>query len=154
MRDLIISLLVSHGSFVIDVPAATTIAVAGTYVKAAGTTTFDAGPDDFSDDSGTDNRVKYTGLPTRHATVDATISYTCASSNQIIGIKLAINGVAIDGSETRHKIGTGSDLVSVALSAHIDIDTDDFLEIWLTNETTTASVTIENLHVMVTGHAH
>ena len=155
LRDLIVSMVPSHGSFVTDTPAATTIAVAGTYVKAAGTTIFDTNPDGFSDDGGIDNRLKYTGVPTRHAIIDATISYVCASSNQVIGIKLAKNGVVVDGSVTRHKIGTGSDIVGVALSAHIDdLVTDDYLEIWVTNETTTGAVTIQNWHVMVTGLVH
>ena len=154
MRDLIISLTPSHGAFVSNVPAATTIAVAGTYVKAAGTTTFDASPDDFDDDSSTDNRVKYTGTPTRHAIIDLSASFTCASSNQVIGFKIAKNGTVIDGSVERQKIATGADIASVAISAHVDLDTGDYIELWVTNETTTGAVTVEEMHCMVTGLVH
>ena len=151
IRDLLVSLAPSHGAFSINVPAATTIAVAGTYVKAAGTTSLDVDAEDFDDDSPTDNRLRYTGAPDRHVNVIATISTTSASSNQVLGFKLALNGVVIDDSVSRRKQGTGSDIGSVTLSAHVDMSTNDYIELWVTNETSTGAVTVEEIHMMATG---
>lgn len=154
LRDLIVSLVPSHGSFTIDTPAATTIVTPGTYVKAAGTTTFDADPDDFSDDAGTDNRLKYTGTPTRHVTVAVSISMTCGGSNQVLGFKIAKNGILIDDSVARRKVGTGSDIGGIGVHAHVDMTTGDYIEIWCTNETSTSTVTVEEVHLMATGIVH
>ena len=150
IRDFLVSVHQSHGSFSRNATAATTITVAGTYYKAAGTTTIDTSLHDFSD-GGVDNRLKYTGTPSRHVNIAAALSMTCGGSNQILGFKLAKNGVVIDNSVARRKIGTGSDIGGIGVHAHVDMVTDDYIELWCTNETSTATVTIEEVHLMATG---
>ncbi len=151
MRDLIVSLAPSHGALSINVPAATTISIAGTYYKAAGTTTIDADANAFDDDSSTDNRLRYIGTPDRHVEIVTTISMTCSGSNQILGFKLAKNGTVIDDSVSRRKVGTGSDIGGITLVAHTDMSTNDYLEVFCTNETSTATVTVEEIHFKTLG---
>jgi hypothetical protein len=151
IRDLIVSLKQSNCSVALTTPAATTIAVAGTYAKAAGVTAFSADTTDLTDDGSTDNRFKYVGTPNRHFEIAITLSMTCASSNQILGFKIAKNGVVIDESVTRRKQGTSSDLGAISLIAHVDLVTNDYIEVWCTNETSTGAVTVENMFVKASG---
>lgn len=151
IRDLIVSLTQSNCSVAMATPAATTIAVAGTYVKAAGATTFSADTTDFDDDSGVDNRVNYIGTPARHVELAISLSMTCASSNQVIGFKIAKNGVVIDESVVRRKQGTSSDVGAIALIAHVDLVQNDYLEVWCTNETSTGAVTVQNMFIKASG---
>ncbi len=151
LRDLVVSMKSSHADIVLSAVAATTIAVAGTYVKAAGTTVLGAVVEDFDDDGGTSNRLKYIGAPSRRCTIVTTVSLTSASNNQVIGFKIAVNGVVADESVARELLGTGSDITSMTLSHHIDLTNGDYVEVWVTNETSTGSVTVENLHVHVMG---
>ena len=151
IRDFVVSVKPAHAACSMATPAATTITVAGTYYKAAGATTFDADTDSFDDDLGTSNRLKYIGAPDRHCEIIATISMTCGSSNQVLGFKLAVNGVVVDDSVSRRKVGTSSDVGGITLAAHADLSTNDYIEVWCTNETSTATVTLDNMHFKVTG---
>lgn len=153
LRDLVISLQPSYGSYSINVAAATNVAVASTYVKAAGTTTFDAVAQDMDDDSGTDNRIKYIGVPDRHFFVTAACTLTSSANNQTVGLKLAKNGVVIDDSIARRKINATTDVGAITLIGHADLSTNDYLEVWLTNETSTGSIiTLDQVHYHVSGH--
>lgn len=151
MRDLLVTLSPSNGAFSRDAAAVTTISAAGTYVKASGTTTLDTDAEDFDDAGGTNNRLRYTGAPARHVNVVATLSVTCASSNQVLGFKLAKNGVLIDSTVVRDKLGSGSDIRALALTAIVDLETNDYIELWLTNETSTGAVTVEEICLTATG---
>ncbi len=151
LRDLIVSMVPSTGKFTLGTPVATTIAVAGTYVKAAGSTSLDSGSVDFDDDSGTNNRLKYTGAPARHVVISVSMAITTASNNQVIGFKLAKNGTVIDSSISRRKIGTGTDVGNIMLLAHADLVTGDYLEVFVTNETSASAITVENMHLIGTG---
>lgn len=155
LRDLIVSMLHSNGAFSMVTPAATTISVAGTYYKAAGTTLF--ATDDataFDDDSGTSNRIKYIGTPDKHCEIRAVVSLTCSGSNQVLGFKIAKNGVVIDTSSVRHTIGSGSEVIAISVSGYEDVSADDYFELFVTNETSTATITIEEIAFFVDGSMH
>ena len=149
IRDLIVSLKQSNCSVALNTPAATTIAVAGTYVKAAGTTDFSADTTDLT--GPVDNRFKYVGTPGRHFEIAISLSMTCAASNQTLGFKIAKNGVVIDESVVRRRQGTSTDVGAISLIAHTDLVQNDYIEVWCTNETTTGSVTVENMFIKASG---
>ena len=151
IRDLIVSMKQSNASFYMATPAATTIAAAGTYYKAAGTTTFEDATADLTDDSGTSNRIKYIGTPARHCEVAASVSLTCASSNDIVGFRIAKNGVTLADTTARVKLGTGTDINNISLIAHMDLALNDYIELWCTNESTTGAITVQNCHVIISG---
>lgn len=149
MRDFIESMKFSFGGLYISAAAATTISVAGAYYKAAGTTTL-YGAEDTSDGS-TDNRIVYTGTPDRNFFVLASISMTSASSNQVISYKLAKNGTVIDSTYVTRKVGTGSDVGALAVAGYAALSTNDYLEMYVTNETTASNVTLETMNMMAFG---
>jgi hypothetical protein len=150
MRDFIESMVMPYGSLSMTTPAATTIAVAGTYYKANGTTTISTSVEEIANGS-VNNRLVYTGTPDRHFNINASISMTTASNSQIVGMKLAKNGVVLDETQVRRKVGTGSDLGAAGVMGCVTLSTDDFIELFVTNETSTTTVTIETLNLSVSG---
>lgn len=145
LRDLLVSLIPGHGSIYISAPAATTIAQAGTFVKAAGTTT--AAHLDTAFDMPADNRLRYVGATAVHATVSVTLSFTCAGNNQDLAFQIHKNGDPVTGSHISVKIGTGTDERSTALHVDADLAQNDYLEVWITNATGTAAVTLTHLYL-------
>lgn len=140
MRDVIVSLTPNYGGMYISTPAATTISVAGTMVKAAGTTTATnlrgmAMP--------TDNRLTYTGVPNQHLHIALSYSMTMAGINDNISVAVALNGVVDTASKLTRFVGTGTDQGAAASHTDLMVSTDDFIEIFVTNENATAAVTLE-----------
>lgn len=150
MRDFIDSTIMPFGSLSMTTPAATTIAVAGTYYKALGTTTISSTVEDVADGS-VNNRLVYTGTPDRHFNIEASVAMTTQSNSQIVGMKIAKNGTPIDDTIVRRKVGTGSDLGAAGVQGDVQMSTDDYLELFITNESGTTTVTIETLNLFIAG---
>lgn len=154
LRDFVVSIFPGEGSMYVTSSAATTISVATTYYKAAGTTTAIT---TTNFDMPANNRIRYTGASDIQATVTATISMTCASSNQVVGFKLykyddsAGSGAVVDSSIVRRKVGTGSDIGALAISGDVSLSTNDYLELHVTNETSTGSVMVDQMYFAARG---
>lgn len=141
IRDTVETLRNRAGGFSWTVPSATTIPGVSTDVKAAGSTVLGALADSF--DMPTSNRLRYTGAATVAAFVVASLSFSTASSNQQVDMMIAKNGVVIAASRLRRKTGTGGDVGSTAIHADVSLSTNDYLEVFVANQTSTAGVTIE-----------
>ncbi len=144
LRDFLVSTAPAHGSFSRLVAAPTTIATPGVYVKAAGTTVLRADGAGF--DMHQDGRLRFIGVSPRHLHIAVTVSMTSSGPNNVVGLKVAMNGSLLDDSIARRFLGTGSDVGSTALHADVPMVTNDYLELFVTNETDTDSVTIEELY--------
>ena len=124
---------------------ASTITVAGTYYKVLGTTTANT----LSQFTHTDNKLVYTGARTKFFRVAANpVSMISAGNNVIVACEIAKNGTAIGYPMTR-KIGTGADVGAGAVAFDVSLATNDYIELFVTNETSTATVTIEDMYVSV-----
>lgn len=154
MRDLIVTLKQSRGAFNTNVAAVTNVIVAGTFLKAAGTTTFETSfAEDMDDDGATDNRIRYIGAPARKATIAVTAALSSTSNNQTARLAVAKNGVVLPASPATARISSSSDIESITLFAGTDIVTNDYLELWMTNDSGTGSViTIDTAHFLVIGN--
>lgn len=148
LRDFLVSTIRTRGAFSRLVAAATIIGTPGTYVQVNGTTIAGTLTDMTSP---VDGRLTYVGIPDRHFFVTAMVSFTAVGSNKVIGFKIAKNGVVLDKSVVRTAVTTGSDLRAVALQVDLDLVTGDYVELWVTNETTTTDVTIVECHVHADG---
>lgn len=144
VRDLIVSLASAQGGYARNALAATTIVTPGTYVKAAGTTSSHML---YEMTSGIDNRLVYTGTPNRNFLFWGTMSMTTASNNQVVGAKFAKNGVVDDDSVVRRKVGTGADIGAIPILGSFELATNDYVELWVTNETSATTVTLDEFHV-------
>lgn len=136
------------GSLYVSTPAETSIATVNTPVKVAGTTTLVESVR-VDDDSSTNNRLKYTGLKTRNFTITSAISTTSASSNKEFTWYVAVNGTVDTASGIRRKQGTGSDVGALALNWIEELSTDDYIEIWVENNTDDTNVTATKLTLII-----
>lgn len=146
MRDLIVSLAPSWGGFYVDTPAATTIGSGGTYVKMAGATTGTTATSDL-DVTTTDNRAVYSGAAPRHFIINVAATLAPASgTNQDLGLQIyvyddsAASGAVVAQSKV-NAFDAGTDGEVIASTANVTLDTDDYVEIWITNETGAINVT-------------
>ena len=125
---------------------ATTITVAGTYYKVSGTTTANS----LMDFTASNNRLTYTGTSDKYFRVVVNpLSMISAGNNVIVACKIAKNGTVIGHPMTR-KIGTGADVGAGTVSFDVSLSTNDYVELFVTNETSTATVTIEDMYLSVT----
>lgn len=140
---------VATGALYFSSASATTIATAGTPVKAAGTTAAIAGMSASTDSVdvtvATTNRLTYTGNARKRMLLNANVDLSHADvegATQRCGVQIYLNGSAITGAENRADVeANGRNNLSV--SAVIEMGLDDYVEIWVSNEESTANVTVQ-----------
>jgi hypothetical protein len=128
----------------------TSIAVQGTFVRMVANTSQGLTNDVLLTTDGA-GRITNTG-PAKTFAITYCVSATAASgSNQHIMFRLAKNGVTISYSETDTVTtgGSGSKASSVSNTALIQLLTNDYIEIWCTNNTTTNTVVLEHLNLVL-----
>jgi hypothetical protein len=153
MRDLIVSLRPSFGECSMQGNATdTTIAVSGTYYKIAGTTAL-SGNELLFDNNATDTgRLRYIGAPDRVVLFSASCSLSAASNNQVLSLKgwhyddSGTSGSLIAASLVSRKITASGELGAVVVQGSALMSVNDYLEIHVTNETTTAAVTVDDFN--------
>ena len=148
LRDYVDSVKPPFGSVSIDTPAATTIVTPGDFVKAAGSTIVG---DSYLMTPDASGRITYNGASDRHFHIVASVSMTCAGVNQLLGFRIAKNGTTIAASQLRRQVGTGADIGSTALHADVTLSQNDYLELFLTNYTSTNQVTVEDFYFYCMG---
>jgi len=141
------ALVHAHGSFSVTAPAATTITTPGTFYKAAGATT--AG--DLVGFTSTDNRLTYSGTADVCAHIVTNMSVTCANNAQLLEFAVYKNGAQLLPSLMKQRLGTGTDIQIVTIHADCDLVTGDFLEVWCTNATTSAAITLQYAYMYAMG---
>jgi len=149
MRDAFYSMKPPYGGFARLVPASTNIGTGGTYYKAAGTTEVTSTPYLMVMDQ--DNRLTYKGDTPRHFHIAVSVSFTCTGASQVVGFKIAKGGVVDDHSICRRNVTTGVDIGSTALHADILLAKDEYIELWVTNETSTNQVTVDEFYLFAMG---
>jgi|TARA_R110000796_G_scaffold16116_2_gene50547 hypothetical protein len=153
MRDLIVSLQPSFGECSMQGNSTgTTISGAGTYVKIGGTTAL-SGNELLFDNNGTNTgRLRYIGAPNKLVTFSASVSFSAASNNQIVSLKgwhydtSGSSGSLIDESLVTRKISASGELGAVVVQGSAVLSLNDYLEIHVTNETSTAAVTVDDFN--------
>jgi len=119
---------------------ATVISVATTPVKAAGT--FVVG-DESAYSGDTTGKITYTGPDSRHiinavATIDA-----ASGSNHLVSLHIAINGSVVATTKMTDVISANLPR-SIATFLNADLNTDDYIEIYVSNDSTTDNLIVEN----------
>jgi hypothetical protein len=134
----------SGGNMYITTPVATTFAVAGTPKKASGTTT---SADLYRVTHPMNNRLTYTGSKTRSFHVIASMSVSQNNNNRYFSFYVAKNGVILPESRQDIKIVSSTDQVSVTLSCRVNLAPNDYIEIWVENQTATTDVTLQTMNL-------
>jgi len=153
MRDLIVSLRPSFGECSMQGNAtATTIAVAGTYYKISGTTALSGNELLFDNDATNTGRLRYIGAANRIVSFSASISLSTASNNEVLSLKgwhyddSASSGSLVDASLVTRKITASGELGAVVVQGSALMSVNDYIEIHVANETSTAAVTVEDFN--------
>lgn len=141
IRDLLVSTAPAYGAYYVSSAAATTLGGTSTPTKAAGTTASLGASSDIT--VATTNRITYTAAPTIQGLFFCAVTMTCASSTQNVALSVAKNGTQIAGSIIQRNIGTGSDKGAVATFGIVELAQNDYLEIFVQNDTSTGAITLD-----------
>jgi len=117
-----------------------------TWKKASGTTTADAQNSKFNHSS---NRLTYVGgfTTTFHIFVNCNVS---ANNNQNISIGLAKNGTIIAQSEMTVRCQTSGQPYFSATQFPIIMSANDYVELFVINNTSTSDVTVSDMNMFIT----
>lgn len=148
LRDFVDTVNLSHGSLYVTASTPTTIVTPGTFVKMAGATALVSG-NRFTMPA--DNRLAYPGLADVHARVSVTVSILAGDDGQVLNFAVAKNGVVLTHSIMSTKLTTGADVSIITVNADCIMSTNDYLELWCANETSTSTVTAERAYMYVSG---
>lgn len=129
-----------------DNATVTNVITAATPLKIAGTTTANAINQKFTH---TSNRETYTGAINRNFKVTATVSVTSASANDQIGFYVAKNGTVLTESEMYVTTNASARAESVTIQTLVSLVTNDYIEIWVENDTDASDVTVTFLNVVI-----
>lgn len=146
-KNYVDSLLATVGEmYMVGNTTVTTIGTQSVFVVATGTTT--AGSlDGFSHSN---ERLTYTGTPTRSFKVDVAASIEPDSgAARVLGISIAKNGTVIAQTEIRHN-GTSNDLPNALKTiGYVSLATNDYIEVFVTNHSGTQAIRVTYLHVII-----
>jgi hypothetical protein len=134
-----------YGQLYFSATAATTIAVAGTYVKMAGTTTSDSLNGITMPQN---NRLQNNSGSTRVFQAMARADIIDGSGNKNIAIKLAKNGVLIDATESNGET-TNNVAAHATINWIVSLAAGEYVEIWATNKSDTSSITAQHGHLFL-----
>lgn len=138
---------VASGNLYISTTATTVIASANTPVKASGTTT---AVNLFRVTSPSNNRLTYAGTKTRRFQVTGALTATMASVfGTYFTVSVAKNGVILTESKQKVRIANTSDQVSVVLSCTVSLATNDYIEVWVENNTDGTDIVLQNLNLAI-----
>jgi hypothetical protein len=104
-----------------------------------------------------DNRLQYDGTVPARVLITGTLCAKVVTSNQLLAFAFAVNGEIVESSITRTKVGETSDIQgqtdihAVPIMAQVIMEPGDYLEVWLSNDSGDADVTIDHGHVHVIG---
>lgn len=148
LRDFLESMRDPHGQLYISTPAATTVSGAGTFVKAAGVTTLESSPYLF--DMPADNRLRYTGLVSTHVNVMASLSFSLSTGHRdVISAAIYKNGTLIPGTTiTTDSAPSAGVQRNMAIFGNTEMAPNDYLEVWVTDETDTDSITLGKMMLL------
>ncbi len=153
VRDLVVSLRPSFGECSMQGnSSATTIAGAGSYVKISGTTALSGNELLFDNNATNTGRLRYIGAPNRVVLFSASCSLSAASNNQVLSLKgwlydtSGSSGALIAASLVTRKVTASGELGAVVVQGSALMSVNDYLEIHVTNETSTAAVTVDDFN--------
>ena len=136
------------GASVTGNASATTITVQSTYYPI--NATFIAGSLVEVGITASGGKMTYTGTPARHFHVVSNLDAFAATNNQILSFQWFKNGVAI-APPIKCKITSGGDIATMSIHTDVMLSTNDYLELKVTNTSSTATVTIENCYLFMHG---
>ena len=124
---------------------ATIISSTGLPVKVAGATTSASITSKFTN---TDNRATYIGALNRFFKVTATMSLSSGNGNQI-GTYISKNGAILSESEIYVTTNASGRAENVTVQTLVQLQNDDYIEVFVENNTSINNITVSDLNVIV-----
>ena len=131
--------------YMLNNTTATVISGSGVPTKVLGTTTANAINQKFSH---SDNRLTYTGGLIRDFQVSVTTSLT-SGNNNVIGVYVAKNGTILTESEMYGTTSSAGRAESISCQTILEMEENDYIEIWVENNTATQNITVEYMNVII-----
>lgn len=132
--------------YMINNTTLTDIVTQNVAVKIAGTTTSGALAQKFTF---TDNRATYVGAITRDFKVSAVLTVVAATSNKQIGLYIRKTNTLVTESEQYVTTNANSRAEAITIQSFVNLSTNDYIEIWVENDTDNTDVTISFLNVII-----
>tara|TARA_R110000764_G_scaffold2738_2_gene11753 strand:+ start:18501 stop:19343 length:843 start_codon:yes stop_codon:yes gene_type:complete len=117
---------------------ATTISTTSTPVKVAGTFVSGSASSFTVDTTG---KLTYTGLTTTTVRLTASVTLDVVGTNQDLTVHLAKNGTVISAAKIS-RIVSASNTANVGVFYNVSVATSDYLEVFVSNATTTGDITV------------
>jgi len=150
--------IVASGAIYVTTPADTTPDDTVNYKKCEGVTSLNNSESVVMDfDMPANNRLRYTGTAPIHAHIAVSLSVTTGSNNQVTSFRVykyddsGASGATLVHTTTQRKAGTMSDVSSTAMHGDCVLNTNDYLEVWVKNETSVATVTLQEMYMFALG---
>jgi hypothetical protein len=137
---------VARGNMYITTPAATVITAVGVPVKVSGTT---SSSNLYRATSPVNNRLTYVGSKSRSFKVVCSMTATQASTNKYYSFYIAKNGVILPESRQEVKIVNSTDQGAITISCNVSLSPNDYIEVWVENETSTTDVTVQTMNLSI-----
>lgn len=137
---------VAGGNMYITTAIQTVIGTVGVPVKVLGTTT---SASLFRMTSPSDNRLTYTGSKTRSFQVMCSLTAIQPSTNKYFSFYIAKNGVILPESRQEVKLVNNTDQGPVTLSCRVSLAPNDYIEVWVENETSNTNMTVQTMNLSI-----
>lgn len=124
---------------------ATSIGVVDTPVKVVGTTS--AGDTNLF--THTTGRLTYNGILTKEFMVVTSMSLTSAAANKKYTVYIAKNGTVLTKTGISRHVATTTDVGAASISGLVSLAENDYIEIFIENNTDTTNPTVEDLNFCV-----
>lgn len=102
-------------------------------------------------DSPSNGRLRYIGTKTKMFHVACTITFKTGSAGDEYVFGVAKNGSIISGSKILQKYASASDVQSTAIHIVATLATNDYLELYVGNMTSTADITVHTINLFALG---
>lgn len=137
---------VAAGNIYILASSVTSFAAVNTPVKILGTTT---AASLFRVSSPGNNRLAYIGAKSRRFNINCSLSTIASGNNKSFSFYIVKNGTILPESRQYLKFSSQVDRGSITLSCTALLATNDYVEVWIENNTDATSATVESLNLSI-----
>lgn len=134
------------GNMYLTTTQAVTFTATDTPVKVLGTT---VPVNLFRVSSPTNNKLVYEGTKTRYCHVLASISVSSTAANKNFSFYIAKNGVILPESVQMLRLASAVDKGSLTVSCNVEMSTNDYIEIYVENNSDLSSMTALSMNVLL-----
>jgi hypothetical protein len=93
----------------------------------------------------TDVRLRYTGTTNRLVKVSCSLTVTTVGASKLLSFRLAKNGTAQIDSQVQQFLVVASQQESITLTGLFEVVVNDYIELYVANETDTTDLTVTTM---------